>query len=205
MALTASDLAQIKASLGYNTLTIGAIPYVAYLSLFDQVVQPYLQAGAATTSSTAVTASSTPAVVSLALALATGFAAGDRVVVDVDSLQEEATIRSVTGSAISVALSLAHAGTYPVTVVGGETIIRSILRRLIALGTQLDSVAATAGLKRAEDIEWYQSASGAYGGSAQLGGLYAQRDVLRDELAAALGVPNLWRVRKAGATSVALY
>lgn len=203
MALSTSEVQRIRKALGYNVLSAGAEPYITYVAVFDRVVQAYLSGGAATTSSTAVTAASTPTVVSLTLASVTDFAAGDRVVVDVDSLQEVATIRSVTGSAISVALALAHAGTYPVIVEGGETMVRDLLRKIAAVDTQLDAVTATAGLKRAEDIEWYQSSS--FGGSAQLGALYTQRDMLRDELAMLLGVPNLWRVRRGSGGTIAMY
>lgn len=193
MALSDSEVAVIKAELGYNQLTIGALPYVDYTALFDEVVQPRMGEGASTTSSTVVTAASTPTPVNLTLTSATGFTAGDRVIVDVDSLQEEATIRSLAGSVIGVILTLAHTGTYPVTVMGGAQIVRALLKRLAALRTQLDSVVSTAGLKRAEDIEWYQAQAGAYGGSAQLAALYAQRDDLRDQLAVACGLMNRYK------------
>lgn len=204
MALSTSEVQRIRKALGYNVLSAGAEPYITYVAVFDRVVQAYLSGGAATTSSTTVAAASTPTVVALALASATGITAGDRVVIDVDSLQEVATIRSITGSAISVALTLAHTGTYPVVVEGGETMVRELLRKIAVVDTQLDAAVSTAGLKRAEDIEWYQSSSG-FGGSAQLGALYAQRDTLRDELAMLLGVPNLWRVRRGSGSSIAVY
>jgi hypothetical protein len=87
---------------------------------------------------------------------------------------------------------------------GGVQIVRGLLKRLEALRTQLDSVVATAGLKRAEDIEWYQAQGGAYGGSAQLAALYAQRDDVRDQLAIACGVQNRWKflLRGGGSGSV---
>lgn len=205
MALTTADIVRIRRELGYNVLSAGAEPYITYVAIFDRVVQTYMSGGASTTSSTAVTAASTPTFVTLSLADATGFIAGDRVVIDVDSFQETPTVRSVSGNTISVALSLAHTGTYPVVVEGGETMVRDLLKKLAGINAQLDSVVATAGLKRAEDIEWYQAAGGAFGGSAQLGALYAQRDDLRDQLAALLGVPNLWRVRRGSGGSVVLY
>ena len=205
MALSSQEILSVRKELGHNLLTIGALPFIRYVSLFDQIVGPYMDTGATTTSSTTVTAASTPTPVTLTLASATGFTAEARVVVDVDSLQEEATIRAVSGSTITLILSLAHTGTYPVTMVGGVTIIRSILKDLAALKTQLGTVIATAGLKRAEDIEWYQAQGGAAGGSAQLAALYHQRDELRDQLAAACGMANGWRAMRSGGTSSALY
>jgi hypothetical protein len=151
MALTTSDLAKVRAELGYNTLSVGAEPYISYVAVFDVVIKTYMQGGASTTSSTTVAAAATPTAVTLTLASATGFTAGDRVVVDVDSLQESATIRSVSGATISVLLSLAHAGTYPVTVEGGETLLRALLKKIDALKDQFSQVVQTAGLKRAEE------------------------------------------------------
>ena len=157
MALTASELVRLKAALGYPVTTIGAEPYISYVQVFDQVILPYTQGGASTTSSTTVAAATTPTVVTLTLALATGFTAGDRAIVDVDSFQETPVIRSVSGSTISVVLSLAHTGTYPVTVEGGESMLRALLKQLAAVEAQFSQVVQTAGLKRAEDIEWYQA------------------------------------------------
>ena len=207
MALTTSDLARIRAELGYNTLSAGAEPYISYVAVFDVIVKTYMQGGASTTSSTTVAAATAPTAVSLVLTDATGFTAGDRCIVAVDSLQEAATIRGVTGSTISVILSLAHAGTYPVTVEGGETLVRAVLKKIDALKDQFAQVVQTAGLKRAEDIEWYQAGSGnaKAGGSAQLAALFAQRDYYRDELAALLGVQNLWRVRQGAGSSVVMW
>ena len=119
MSLSSQDVLTVRRELGHNLLTIGALPFIRYVSLFDQIVGPYMDTGATTTSSTTVTAASTPTPVTLTLASATGFTAEARVVVDVDSLQEEATIRAVSGSTITLILSLAHTGTYPVTMVGG--------------------------------------------------------------------------------------
>ena len=61
MALTSAEVRRIRYELGYNVLAVGAEPYVGVTQLFEQVIQPYLTAGASTTSSTAVVASSTGA------------------------------------------------------------------------------------------------------------------------------------------------
>lgn len=197
MSLLDSEVMAIRAELGFNVLTIGAMPYVGYTSLFDQIIQPYTQGGAVTSCSTSVTAATTATPVTLTLASATGFAALDRVVVDVDDLQEIATIRSVSGSTISVVLSLAHSGTYPVVVEGGESQIRDCLRRLRDIKNRLLSAAKTAGLKRAEDLEWYPNAVAV--------GLFSQRNAARGELADMLGLGDMWRAKRGAGQTVSPY
>lgn len=204
MALLTSEIYRCKAELGYNVLTINSEPRIDHVAIFDQVIQPYTQAGATTTSSTAVTAGSEPAPAVVLLASATGFTVGDTIVVDVDARQERATIQSLSGFAATVLLSNSHSGTYPVTVEGGEAIVRDILRKLYALtgpGGQIEAFASSAGLKRAEDIEWYANGSG---GSSKFDDLKRLRMYYRDELSSALGVPNMWRMR-GGSSRSALY
>lgn len=200
MSLSTSELRRIRAELGYNTLLAGAEPYIGVHAVFDQVVAEYLQAGAATTSATAVAAASSPTPVALTLASATGFSAGDRVVIDVDTRQEIATIQSVSGAAITVQLSLTHSGTYPVTVEGGETIVRRILRNLATISEQIDNAGSTAGIKKVDEIEFFGE-----GSQAQLSRLLELQMSQRDELASVLGVQNLWRVRQGANLSTSLY
>jgi hypothetical protein len=45
MSLLDSEVERIKAELGYNVLTIGALPYVGFSQLFANVLQPYTSAG----------------------------------------------------------------------------------------------------------------------------------------------------------------
>lgn len=192
MALLASEVARLKYELGYNVLAVGAEPYIGIVALFDQVIQPYVTGGAATTSSTAVTAATTPTVVTLALASATGIAVGDALIVDVDSFQERATIRSLSSTNASVALSKAHSGTYPVTVEGSESIIRAILRKLQALsglGAEglLDEAVDAAGVKKVDEIEFF----GADGGESRMKQTLKMREYWRDELASVLGIERL--------------
>ena len=207
MALSTSELVRLRAEMGYNVLSVGAEPYISYVAIFGRVIQVYMQGGASTTSSTAVTAATTPTVVTLTLLSAGGFTAGDKAVIDVDSFMETPTIRAVSGSTIDVALSLAHTGTYPVTVEGGETLIRDMLRKIQGVKDQFAQVVQTAGLKRAEDIEWYQAGAGnsAAGGSAQLAALFAQRDYYREELSALLGVPSLWKQKRSAGSNVVVW
>lgn len=201
MALLTSEVNRIRAELGYNVLSVGAEPYVAHLAFFDQVMQPYLTGGAATTSSTAVTAAAAPAPVPLTLASATGFSAGDSVVVDVDARQEVATVQSIAGATITLLLRLAHSGTYPVTVEGPETLVREYLgklRRLSAPGGTIEALADTAGVKKVDEIEFF----GGERGSAAMRDIDRLQRKYRNELAALIGIPNL---RDGGGGQLALY
>src|SRR4051812_9346081 len=98
MGLSNAEVRRIKYELGYDLLSVSAEPYISYVSLFDQIIQPYLTEGASTRSSTAVTAADEPTPVTLVLVSATGFSAGERVVIDVDSRQESVTIQALSGT-----------------------------------------------------------------------------------------------------------
>lgn len=211
MALLDSELARIRYELGFNTLSVGADPYIGVTALFEAVIKPYMTGGATTTSSTSVTASGQPGLATLTLADATGFAAGAAVIVDVDSLQERATVRHLTGATIQVLLSKAHSGTYPVTVEGGESLIRAILQRLQALdglgvdngeGGVMGGALATSGIKKIDEIEFF-------GGSDvkvnQMSQLIRAREYWRDELASILGIERLNGSHRGGGSDVAVY
>lgn len=201
MALLTSELTRLRFELGYNMLGVAAEPYVEYHAAFDRVVAQYLQAGAKTTSSSVVSASTPPSPVTLTLASATGFSAGDAVVVDVDGRQERARVQALSGSTITLLLGFAHTGTYPVTVEGGESIIRDILAKIYAIDTAQANAVNTAGIKRVDEIEFF-------GGTlmtSQYRMLQQQRSARRDELASALGVMNLWNLRQGASLTMALY
>lgn len=204
MALLDSEVARIKAELGYNALTVGAVPYVAVTRLFENVIQAYMGAGATTASSTIVTAvsdPSSPSPVTLTLSSATGFTAGDTVIVDVDSRQEYATVQATSGATITVLLAKAHTWTYPVTVEGGETLVREYLTKLRLLnapGGQFDQAADKSGIEQIDEIRFF----GGPQGSAALRDLRRLQRHYRDELASILGVPNL---RDGGSGSISVY
>lgn len=189
MALQTSEIREIKAELGYNVLAVGAEPYIGVTSMFEQVVQPYTTAGASTTSVTTVAAAATPTPVALTLASVTGVAAGDRIVVDVDSRQERATVQAVSGATVTVLLSLAHTGTYPVTVEGGESLIRDSLVRLRSVAAKMGDALANAGIKRVDEVEFFEGA--ARNGNATFTALQKAREYYRDELAARIGCVRL--------------
>lgn len=202
MALLDSEVARIKYELGYNLLTVGAVPYIGVAAIFEQVIQPYLGAGASTTSSTTVSAASTATPVTLTLTSGTGFESGSRVVIDVDGRQEVVTAQNVSGASLTVLLSKAHTGTYPVTVEGGESMVREVIGRLRTVGEKIASAATKAGIKRVDEVEFFGSASS--GMSGVFRELTRQRDSWRDELAALLGVSRL-NGGGGGATTVSLY
>lgn len=201
MALLDSEIARCKYELGYNLLTIAAEPYIGVARVFELVIQPNLMAGATTTSATAVTAVAAGALaspVTLTLASVTGISAGDRVVIDVDSRQEAATVQNVAGSTITVLLSKAHTGTYPVTVERGESIVREILGRLRDIAEKLGtSVVQQVGIKQVDEIEFF-------GGNMYSVRREMQRmqDYWRSELASALGVENLRATQNGSAVAV---
>lgn len=201
MALLDSEIQRIRFELGYTVMGVNAEPYVEYFGTIDRIVGLYLNAGATTTSSTTVAVADTLTQRTLTLASATGFTAGATVYIDVLPQQERATIQSVSGSTIVVYLQKAHVGSYPVTVDGGEAIIREKLAQLYAIDLQLGSSLQTAGLKRVDDIEFY----GGTTKTSQTTMINQLRDIRRDELASALGVANLHRLRKGQGQCVSVY
>ncbi len=207
MALTTSEVRRIKYELGYGLLSVAAEPYISYVSLFDQIIQPYLTAGAATRSSTSVTAADEPTPVTLTLVSGTDFTAGDRVVIDVDSRQESSTIQALTGTSMTVILSGAHSGSYPVEVEGGVSMVRAILRKLQAIGglgasassDAISQALGSAGIKKVDEIEFF---GGVPSSQTRIGQVKALREYWRDELASVLGIV---RLNGGGGGSVSMY
>lgn len=201
MALLDSEIQRIRFELGYTVMGVNAEPYVEYFGTIDRVISLYLNAGATTTSSTTVAVASTLTQRTLTLASVTGFVAGATIYVDVLPQQERATIQRVSGSTIIVYLQKAHVGTYPVTVDGGESIIREKLAQLYEIDSKISAALNTAGLKRVDDIEFY----GGTKATSQAVMLQQLRDMRRDELASALGVVNLHKLRRGGSQSFSVY
>lgn len=209
MTLLDGEIKRIKYELGYTTVLAGAEPYISVAAVFDQVIQTYLSDGSVTTSSTVVTAAAEPTPVAITLASATGFAASGRIVLDVDSRQEVATIQSLAGSVATVLLSLAHSGTYPVATEDGESIVRQILRALDKISERIGGPGAAggasavgltaAGLKQVDEVIFATEGGASSGsGGTVFDNLKEQRDYWRDELASALGVVNLRSARAGG-------
>lgn len=206
MGLTDAEVQRCKYELGYNLLAVGAEPYIGFVVAFDQVIKPYTLSGAATTSSTPVTAASTPTPQTLSIASATGFAAGAVVLVDVDTRQERATIQSIAGSSITLQLSLAHSGTYPVVIEGGESIIRDILRELRLVADAIINLKDRVGLKKADEIEFFGGGQTlASQGIDPMTHTLNLREYWRDELARCLGLPRLNAKSSSGGSEIGVY
>jgi hypothetical protein len=199
MPFTTQELYRIKAELGYNVLTAGADPYVGVTPLFDSVIQAFIDAEVATTSSTTVTAVSSPTPSTLTLADATGFTAGCRCVIDVDARQEIATLQAIVTTSATFLLSLAHSGTYPVVVEGPITMARECLVKIAAAKDGIGTAFGYGALKKADEIEFYDTKGKFYGSIGE------QLDFWRRQLASLLNVPNLWDMRGGGCTSLSVY
>lgn len=203
MALLTSELYRLKAELGHNLLTVGAEPYIGVAAIFSAVIQPFLEAGAVTSTSSAVTASTTPAPASLVLTDPTGFSLGDRVFVDVDDLQESGTVRSLSGSTIGVLLRFGHTGTYPVTVDGGEGVVREILKNIRDVKKELATTFGEGLVKKVDEVEFYGA-----GTKTRFGVLGEQLRSWRRELSQAVcggQALNMWEQNIAAGMRLSVY
>ncbi len=197
MALLDSELERCKAELGYNLIGVGQ-PYIGTTALFELVIQPYLSAGATTTSSTSVTGDGTPK--TIVLTSATGFDSGARVVVDVDGRQEKLTIQTLSGTSLTALFAKTHTGTYAVTIEGGESLVREKLGEIWTARVTRGKSQGRGALKEITgDVAWYDTGISAFAGST------AEIDVLRDELAALLGVENMWRRKQSSSSRMSVY
>jgi hypothetical protein len=200
MALLPSELARCKAELGFSLLSQNQ-PYIGTVMIFEQVIAVYMTAGAVTTSSTTVAAREALTPATLTVASGTGFSTGDRVVVDVDDRQESAIARLVSGTALTLDLKLAHAGTYQVTVEGGESIVREYLTRIREVKTEMAQTFGEGELKQVDEVAFYQSKLGL----TLFGNLGGQLMYWRDELASVLGIQSMWSMKRAAGARVAVY
>ncbi len=197
MALLDAELARCKAELGYNLVSIGQ-PYIGVTALFEQVIQVYLGAGATTTSSTSITGDGTPQTITLTLA--TGFSSGARVVVDVDGRQEKLTIQDLSGTDLTALFAKTHTDTYPVTVEGGESLVREKLAEIWTARVTRGKAQGRGALKAITgDVEWYDTGATAFASSS------AEIDLLRDELAGLIGVENMWRRKQSASSRLSVY
>lgn len=192
--------------MGYPNLDTAAEPYVSIVAYFTQILQPYMLGGTATTSATPVTAATTPTPQSLVLGSIGDIVAGSVVLVDVDSRQERATVQSVSGTSITVQLSLAHSGTYPVILEGGESIIRDILRELRAVADSISNLKDRVGLKQVDDVHFFGGGQTlASQGIDPMTHTLNLREYWRDELARCLGLPRLNAKNSSGGSEIGVY
>lgn len=188
--LTDDELARIKAELLDNVLSLGAEPYIGIRAIYDVIRDNVVSSSVSpTTSSTAVSAAGPT---TITLASATGYAAGQRVVLDVDGSREVVTLRSLSGAVASVICRKTHSGTYPVEVESAITIVRGLLSELEAVRDQIADARASAGLRRVDEVEWMDAASG----RTQLDEMHRARELLRRDLAYALGLRGIYEASK---------
>ena len=203
MALSNSEIQRAKYECGYNTLNAGAEPYISIVALWTNVIQRYINTDVATTSSTTITAASSPMPATLTLGTTTGLTVGDTLIIDVDARRERVTIQSISGSTVTVLLSKAHSGTYPVLLESGEGIVRDIIEKLEKVAAQIENAISTAGIKAVDEIAFFGNTG--YGAKSQLDSLKAMRMYWRDELCSVLGVPNMWRYNQNSGGATELY
>ncbi len=166
MALTDSEIQNLRITLGYGGISTGAYPYTpdGWYEVFTGVIAPNLQTGAMTTSATAV---SDIGAATIVVVSATDIVARARLIVDVGEDEETVIVRSVSGTSVSATFAKTHTATpYPVALESAESMLRSLLASAgVARATLVGTTAiGVAGLKRAEDIEWYQEGSGGVAG-----------------------------------------
>lgn len=181
---------RIRHELGYNLIQFGGEPWIGVPAIFDVVIKPYLDAGPKTTSSSEVVGTDEPTQAVIKLDDVTGFLPGQRVVVGDDDSQEIVTIQGLTGPLLLASFSKSHNRTYPVTVEGGESIVREILTNIRNCKGRMATSLGTGSLKKADEVEFYQ------GSGSFFEGLSSQLEYWRDELASALGLR-----RKSGRTA----
>lgn len=184
--LSDGELQRLRYELGANVLALGAEPYVQHLRIFD-VVRDNLESDATepTTSATSVTAAGS---VALTLASASGIAAGTRVLLDVDEEHEVCTVKNVSGLVVTVNCRRLHTTPFPVEIESGLTIVRALLWHLADLARQLREAAADAGIKRVDEVEFFDAQRYA---DTSAGRLARQRAEARAELASAVNLQGV--------------
>jgi hypothetical protein len=203
--LLTSELQRTMFELGYSGLTLSALPYAfdGVTQIFLQVLQPYIQQGNLTTSSTLVGGSSNPTLTTIVVPSIsssptsgpTTMLPGDTLIVDQDIYQERSHIQTISGAgpySITCLLQNPHQGTYPVTVEGGESIVRDRLRDCISVQQQLSGIAGRLGVKKADEVEFFATTNKQKG---TRGELIELQSYFRDELGVVCGLENLRKRR----------
>lgn len=199
MPLTSGELDRVRAELNYHLLSIGAQPFIGVHQVFDQIVAPFLREGLETTCATSVTVAQVGTPVTLTLASAAGIAVHEHVALDVDSLFEKATVRSISGSTITVILGMAHPATFPVTFDGGLLLVREALAAIALVRSRLRP-RGTGGIKKVDEVEFYEVK-----GKTEFQVLTNQLRFYQAELADRLGVPKFLGAGQSCGGSIGLF
>jgi hypothetical protein len=179
--LTDDEMDRLRAELCEHLLDIGAEPYFSNMRVFA-LVQTYV-----TSSSTAATTSSSTATVgptTITVASATGISQFDRLQIDCDDLRETVTVRSVSGSVLSVICRFAHSGTYPVEKESSLTLVRGVLHDLSRVESEINAVTGVGGLKQVDEVVWKD-------GPTPVRAVSEGRHMLRTRLAHLIGLSQL--------------
>ena len=174
--LLQSELSRVMQELGYSGLTLSALPYAfdGITQIFLQVLQPYIQQGNLTTASTTVMANANPTLTTITVASLssnptsgpTTMVVGDTLIVDQGIYQERSYIQAITGNNIQCLLQNPHTGIYPVTVEGGESIVRDRLRDCVNIQLQISGIAPQLGVKKTDEVEFFAIVDCSGGASA---------------------------------------
>ncbi|MEE8425893.1 MAG: hypothetical protein V3S15_01320 [Woeseiaceae bacterium] len=205
MPFTDAEIKRIKFELGQNLLEVGSEIYVGGgHQIIEAVIQQHIAAEVSTTSAAQVLDASPIVPSTVLVADATGFTAGDRIYVDVDSRREIVTIQALSGTMLTAMFSNAHGSTagavWPISLEGPIPIVRDLLAKIAAAKTELASTFGEGALKRVDEVTFYNTDSNSLFGS--IGETVRH---WRNELAVALGIPNLWERSTSAGSRSAMY
>lgn len=194
--LTDDELARIRAEVGDHILATDAEPYFGsqhvYTVIRDNVSSSSV---AATTSSTTVSAAGPT---SISVASAAGLVVGQKIQLDSDGSRETVSIRSISGTTLSVICRKTHSGTYPVEIESPLTLVRGVLYDLAALEqNEVMTAVQSSGIKRVDEIEFRD-------GLDRAASLEQARSRLRSKLASLTGLNHLIRLNR-GADTFEVY
>jgi len=189
MALSDSEIESLRYHLGYGNIGLGVSMYTpdGFKELFDQIISPYLTGDTETTATTAITAGAS---VTVTPASMTGIVPYAKLVVDVGDDVELVMVRSVGVTTFTAKFAKAHpASGYPIALMGGHARLRLLLNQADNAwqAMQDPSVGATAGLKQVDkgDVEWF-------------GGFQVMKDRLRHYQEIVGQIASLVRVEPVG-------
>jgi hypothetical protein len=187
--LTAAETENLRYHLGFGNVSIGGYPYTpdGYFELFTNVIAQYLTSGATTTSSTVVSAAG---IVEITPASMAGISTYVRLVIDVAPDEETVVVRAATATTFSATFTKAHAAPFAIEVESGVTRLRTLLTaadRALADAFSGDT-AATAGVKKVDEIEFFQALKGGTTLLSMAGKLEQYRRIV-------LAIADLVRVR----------
>lgn len=159
--ITAAEVENLRYHLGYGNVGIGGYPYTpdGYFELFTNVIAQYLTDGAVTTASVAVAIGT----VTVTPASMTDIATYVRLVIDVPPDEETVMVRAATGTTFSATFTKAHAAPFNIAAESGVTRLRALLAAAdLALANAFsDDTATTSGVKKVDEIEFFQALKGA--------------------------------------------